>query len=444
MRCERGSPWILEMDDELRYPALDQDFDADVVVVGGGIAGMATAYYLAEGSDLQVAILEKDRIGQGSSGRNAGQGLAVLERSFADLLKEHEGARIADTLTELESGHDLLRELCRAVRHRPGPIESVVWTGLSGIDEVQGVLTELRLRRRFKAPLRPLVVAEEMAGRLKVPAGIKDLVTTEKARWLQEVLRTKEDYLAAFSSPVSLINSGRLCQSIARHLEREHPGRVGIFEGSAVERIDGRPGLKARLGQGDVSGRAVVLCTNGYPLPLLSSGKPLRAAASLKQYLASMVAYEAADKQEPGAYIYFHEEGDAREEPYFYFTRRPFHATGKDLVAVGGPQVQVEGELDEEVEMPEGVYERIDDFVERSSPDPLRNGRARCWNGLMGYTLDGLRLVGPDHDVEGLWYNLGCNGVGLLPSLVSGKKVAKQLREYLGLKGSWSGNQMAF
>jgi len=50
--------------------------------------------------------------------------------------------------------------------------------------------------------------------------------------------------------------------------------------------------------------------------------------------------------------------------------------------------------------------------------------------------LDGLRLVGPDHDVEGLWYNLGCNGVGLLPSLVSGKKVAKQLREYLGRKGS--------
>jgi len=46
--------------------------------------------------------------------------------------------------------------------------------------------------------------------------------------------------------------------------------------------------------------------------------------------------------------------------------------------------------------------------------------------------LDGLRLVGPDHDVEGLWYNLGCNGVGLLPSLVSGKKVAKQLRERLG------------
>jgi len=41
--------------------------------------------------------------------------------------------------------------------------------------------------------------------------------------------------------------------------------------------------------------------------------------------------------------------------------------------------------------------------------------------------MDGLRLVGPDPEMEGLWYNLGCNGVGLLPSLVSGRKMSRQL-----------------
>jgi len=94
--------------------------------------------------------------------------------------------------------------------------------------------------------------------------------------------------------------------------------------------------------------------------------------------------------------------------------------------------MQIQGDLDEEAELPEGVYDRIDDFVERSSPDPVRSGRARCWNGLMGYTSDGLRMVGPDPEVEGLWYNLGCNGVGLLSSLVAGRKVARQLGERLG------------
>jgi glycine/D-amino acid oxidase-like deaminating enzyme len=428
---EKGSPWIMEMDDGLRFPALDHDLEADVVIVGGGIAGMSTAYFLAERSDLRIALLERDRIGQGSSGRNAGQGLAVMERSFADLLNDHEGGHIADILNQLESGHVLLRELCREVDHRPEPIESLVWTGLSGIDEITDALIELELRQRFKAPMHSLVVAEEVAGRLRIHHSIKDLVSTEKARWLQNVLHTKDDYLAAFASQVSLVNSGKLCQSIARYLFRKHLGRIGIFEGSAVERIDGGPGPKAWLREHAASARAVVLCTNGYPVPLMSSGARPKATTSLKQYLASMVAYEPTDRQSPGAYIYYHEEGDPREEPYFYFTRRPFDVTGKDLVAVGGPQVQVVGDLDPEVELPDGVYGRIDDFVERSSLDPLRNGKARCWNGLMGYTSDGLRLVGPDHEVEGLWYNLGCNGVGLLPSLVEGRKVARQLGERL-------------
>ena len=427
MRCEKGSPWIMEMDDDLRFPVLDHDIEADVVIVGGGIAGMSTAYYLAQGSELRVALLEKNRIGQGSSGRNAGQGLAVLERSFADLIKDHDGEYIADILNQLESGHMHLRELCREVGHRPEPIEGEVWTGLSGIDEVNGALIELELRQRFKAPLQSLVVAEEIVGRLRIHSSIKDLVSTEKARWLQEVLRTKDDYLAAFSSPVSLVNSGKLCQSVARYLMREHFGRIAIFEGSAVERIDGGPGPKAWLRRNTASARAVVLCTNGYPLPRISSGALQKSTAQLKQYLASMVAYEPADGRRPGAFIYYHEDGDPREEPYFYFTRRPFEVTGKDLVAVGGPQLQVVGDLDQEAELPEGVYGRIDEFVDRSSLDPLRNSKARCWNGLMGYTSDGLRLVGPDPEVKGLWYNLGCNGVGLLPSLVSGRKVARQL-----------------
>ena len=415
------------MDDDLRFPVLDHDIEADVVIVGGGIAGMSTAYYLAQGSELRVALLEKNRIGQGSSGRNAGQGLAVLERSFADLIKDHDGEYIADILNQLESGHMHLRELCREVGHRPEPIEGEVWTGLSGIDEVNGALIELELRQRFKAPLQSLVVAEEIVGRLRIHSSIKDLVSTEKARWLQEVLRTKDDYLAAFSSPVSLVNSGKLCQSVARYLMREHFGRIAIFEGSAVERIDGGSGPKAWLRRNTASARAVVLCTNGYPLPRISSGALQKSTAQLKQYLASMVAYEPADGRRPGAFIYYHEDGDPREEPYFYFTRRPFEVTGKDLVAVGGPQLQVVGDLDQEAELPEGVYGRIDEFVDRSSLDPLRNSKARCWNGLMGYTSDGLRLVGPDPEVKGLWYNLGCNGVGLLPSLVSGRKVARQL-----------------
>lgn len=47
---------------------------ADVVVVGGGFAGLSTALELAH-QGLSVVLLEADRIGSGASGRNGGQAL---------------------------------------------------------------------------------------------------------------------------------------------------------------------------------------------------------------------------------------------------------------------------------------------------------------------------------------------------------------------------------
>src|SRR2546421_2498255 len=42
----------------------------DVVIVGGGVHGLATAYYLAQRGVTDVAVLEKNYIGAGASGRN--------------------------------------------------------------------------------------------------------------------------------------------------------------------------------------------------------------------------------------------------------------------------------------------------------------------------------------------------------------------------------------
>ena len=45
----------------------------DILIVGAGIAGLSTAYWLKkEDPSLRVAIVEKCRVGFGASGRNAG------------------------------------------------------------------------------------------------------------------------------------------------------------------------------------------------------------------------------------------------------------------------------------------------------------------------------------------------------------------------------------
>ncbi len=41
----------------------------DIAIIGGGIIGLATGYYLSQNSDLKIAVIEKKYIGAGSTGR---------------------------------------------------------------------------------------------------------------------------------------------------------------------------------------------------------------------------------------------------------------------------------------------------------------------------------------------------------------------------------------
>ena len=61
-----------ENKEERDYPKLKQNISADVVIVGGGLTGIQTAYYLSN-KGLKVALLEKDKLCFGTSGGSTGK-----------------------------------------------------------------------------------------------------------------------------------------------------------------------------------------------------------------------------------------------------------------------------------------------------------------------------------------------------------------------------------
>lgn len=71
---------------------------ADVVVIGGGIAGTATAAFLAEGG-ASVVLVEREAIAAGASGRNSGVVQAPLDPVLAALYRDTviEYRRLAQT-----------------------------------------------------------------------------------------------------------------------------------------------------------------------------------------------------------------------------------------------------------------------------------------------------------------------------------------------------------
>ena len=141
----------------------------------------------------------------------------------------------------------------------------------------------------------------------------------------------------------------------------------------------------------------------------------------------------------PTAVSYFQKmneyNGDPTGESYFYLTRRPHEHEGKNLhslVCTGGPEKVLPNgaEYFRTHAYTEDMRDVIDDFLRSNyNKHPgLETKYSFCWHGLMGYTPNGIRRVGSEPCNPVLLYNLGCNGVGILPSVFGGKRISELLQ----------------
>lgn len=94
------------------FPALQDQIDADVVVIGGGFTGVNSAIELAD-RGLRVVLLEANRIGWGATGRNGGQITGSLsgDKAMAREFRRTLGSETDDFIWNLRwRGHDIIRK----------------------------------------------------------------------------------------------------------------------------------------------------------------------------------------------------------------------------------------------------------------------------------------------------------------------------------------------
>lgn len=437
------SPWLEQLRRGDPPRPLDRDLVTDVAVVGAGIAGASTAFFLLRETDLRVVLVERGTIGHGATGHNAGQLATYFERALSDLVDEFGVDMAIDAQRGIDGTWDLIELMAREC----GSTQRLDrFTGNMGMFSLNHVLVHLghsALRRQHGLAVPECFVSERAPFLDEIPVELRDLYEVVPDERIRAALGPGSDrYCAVLRSTIGAANGALLVQHVVDHLLRTHPDRFVYADHTKVEHI----ALHAdhawlHAGGHTVHATRVVLCTNGFLDHVLENLAGESLDRTMHHQLIGTKGYMTgvteAGLRHPDAYSFIRNEhiGDD-ETPYLYVTRRPWD-DDRMLVVFGGPEEELDdaSTYDADAGFPSWVTEEFETEVTPMAYPEHRTGDGfdYRWHGLMGYTRNKLRLIGPEPRNPVLLYNLGCNGVGFMPSIYGGHRIARLLAgDHLG------------
>lgn len=436
------SPWIHELDYSRKVVKVTSSFTTDVAIVGGGIAGVTTAFFTLKYTDKKVTLIEGWRIGHGATGHNAGQVVDYFEKPFSEIVEEYGLEMALDGQKSVSSAWDLLEEIIKDTKIGVPFSKFIGYAGCSDLQQLLNHFENKRLKVMGGLDVHKARVADNFKHLRQIPKEYKHLYTVVPQSEILELLETDNpEYIAALQSQKGCLNSALFVEEVSKYLIKEYKSRFQLFEESPVSLIelnDNEALLK--IANHSVKCEKVILCTNGFENLDIKNNVGENINRKYHDMVYGIVGYMAGYVEEwqkdPIAISYLPQINPNEDEtrPYFYLTRRNHkHAgNGKSLICIGGPEsiknqdnFQYSKEVDYKIKAENDIGKFLKGSFKRTPAD-LKDFHYK-WHGLMGYTESGIRCVGFEPLNNALLYNLGCNGVGILPSIFGARKISKHI-----------------
>ena len=409
-----------------------------MVVVGAGIAGVATAFFVLRETGGSVLLVERDRVARGATGRNAGQMTTYFERPLSDIADEFGVERAVAAQRGIDGAHDLFDVL---LAETGAGVRFERFTGHMGMFNLNQLRVHLRnnfVRRQGGWRTESCLVSEDAGFRSQIPAEFDGLYHVVSQASVRELLEIEDDrYCAVLSDLKGCANSGLLAQQTLDYLRRRHAGRFRFVDHTEVTTVTVRDDtVVIRAGGHDVRAQHVVMCTNGFVDHVVRDDAASAIRLAPDQEITGRVAYMAAffedERRDPAAMSYIRNEIIGGDTAYVYVTRRTYDRPDDvvTLTCMGGPEYPFhEPVYDANAPFPGQLLAAMDDEVRPFAQAKRPRGQLYDfhWHGLMGYNDSGIRVVGAHPRHPRLLYNLGCNGVGFLPSIFGGHRISQLL-----------------
>ena len=212
------------------YPALSGNEEFDVVVVGAGITGLTTAYFLKQ-SGARVAVIDRHRVASGTTGKTTAKVSALHSLTYAQLTAKHgedKARRYA------EANQDAVERIAALVEELGSDCQferASAYTYTNSDDQVSQIEAEV-----------------EAATRLGLPASYTE--DTDLPFPVRAAVRL--DGQAHF-------HPGRYCQALAAAMAT---GGSRVFEATdGLDVAEDGDGAVVRTPHGDLSAGQVVMAT---------------------------------------------------------------------------------------------------------------------------------------------------------------------------------------
>jgi len=343
-----AAPWWIGIED--RFPVFEGELEADVMVAGGGIAGVTLAYGLAE-EGASVLLLEAGRPAGAASGRNAGFLMVAPAEPYSEAIALWGRAGARAMLETGRRSHQRVRQLVEALGIEceyaaPGSLRLTRTE-----EEAEDHRASLPLMKQDGFPVDELRPAEAM------PHGPHDRFVA--------AFRTEED---GEFDPVRFIHG--VAEAAGRRGARifaESALTAAWWTGSAWE---------ARVNGGLARARTLVIATNAYAPQLCPVLAPLIAPRR-----GQMLATAPLERRVAECPTY-------AQWGYQYWRQLP----DRRLLIGGWRDLDLDGETGFDTEPTPKIQAGIEAGLKELVPEGAEI-TAR-WAGTMGFARDGRPLIG--------------------------------------------------
>ncbi len=354
----------------------------DIVIIGGGIAGISTAYWLMkEDQGLKVALVEKGELACGATGRNAGFITCGSVEHFNRLVGTHGAEKALEIWKFSEENLKLLED--HIIKEKEQKLQF----------ERKGSFSLASTYEEFSE----LKKSYDLMNELGINVEILDQDSIEKRLNTYGFVGGIKYLDDASVHPVLLL------EEILSHFKESDS--FSLFENSEVFRIEQIKELKrVHTKSGKIDAPVVIMATNGY-------------STQLHPYFSDKIYPTRGQILATGPLP------NILEGPcYANFVLDYFRQTPTGEVVIGGfRQLKKDTEVGYSDEVTDVIQDALVDFLNKHIPSIKGTDITHRWSGIMGFSADGQPMVGSIPSDPQIYFIGGFTAHGMGLAFKSGK-----------------------